>query len=135
MLLDQLRDPGNLGTILRSAEAAGVEQVILAPGCVDPWNPKVVRSGMGAHFRLPLHAAPGWDDVRGALDGLPMWLAEAHGGEPYDRLDWTGPCALGIGGEAAGFSPEAHRLGDGEGDDSHGRPGRVAERGHGRHAS
>ncbi len=110
LMLDQLRDPGNLGTILRSAEAAGVEQVILAPGCVDPWNPKVVRSGMGAHFRLPLAALASWDEVSTALGGLPLWLAEAHDAEAYDKLDWTGPCALGIGSEAAGFSPEAHRL-------------------------
>lgn len=110
LVLDQLRDPGNLGTILRSAEAAGVEQVILGPGCVDPWNPKVVRSGMGAHFRLPLVSLPHWDEVARQLGALPLWLAEADAAEPYDALDWTTPCALGIGSEAAGFSPEARRL-------------------------
>lgn len=110
LVLDQLRDPGNLGTILRSAEAAGVQRVILGPGCVDAWNPKVVRSGMGAHFRLPLFAAHRWEAVSDEIGALPLWLAEARDAEPYDTLDWTGPCALGIGGEAAGFSPEAHRL-------------------------
>ena len=113
LMLDQLRDPGNLGTILRSAEAAGVNQVIVAPGCVDPWNPKVVRSGMGAHFRLPILAAAGWEDVRRALDGLPLWLAEARDAEPYDALDWGKPCAIGVGGEAAGFSTETHQLATG----------------------
>lgn len=110
LVLDRLRDPGNLGTILRSAEAGGVEQVILGPGCVDPWNPKVVRSGMGAHFRLPLIVAHQWPDVVAAVGRLPLWLAEAHDARPYDALDWTQPCALAVGGEAAGFSPEAHRL-------------------------
>ena len=54
LILDHLRDPGNLGTILRSAQAAGVGQVILTPGTVDLYNPKVVRGAMGAHFRLPV---------------------------------------------------------------------------------
>jgi RNA methyltransferase, TrmH family len=113
LVLDQLRDPGNLGTILRSAEAAAVEQVVLAPGCVDPWNPKVVRSGMGAHFRLPLLVVTRWADVSDALEGLPLWLAEAREAKPYDTVDWTQPCAMAIGGEAAGFSEEALRLGAG----------------------
>jgi TrmH family RNA methyltransferase len=110
LVLDQLRDPGNLGTILRSAEAAGVDQIILTPGSVDPWNPKVVRSGMGAHFRLPIQAAAGWEDVSRAVGSVPLWLAEARGATSYDALDWTRPCALGVGGEAAGFSAETRRL-------------------------
>ncbi len=113
LLLDQLRDPGNLGTILRGAEAAGVQQVVLAPGCVDPWNPKVVRSGMGAHFRLPVVSAGRWEEVDNALRGLPLWLAEAQGAQAYDEVDWTQPSAVGVGGEAAGFSQEARRRGAG----------------------
>ncbi len=54
LILDQIRDPGNMGAILRSAEASGAGQVILAPGTVDLYNPKVVRGAMGAHFRLPV---------------------------------------------------------------------------------
>jgi RNA methyltransferase, TrmH family len=65
---------------------------------------------MGAHFRLPIITAPQWSDVAHSLQGLPLWLAEARDAEPYDALDWTGPCALGVGGEAAGFSAEAHEL-------------------------
>lgn len=113
LVLDQLRDPGNLGAILRSAEAAGVDQIILAPGCVDLWSPKVVRSGMGAHFRLPVQTAARWADVSAALGGLAVWLAQAHDAKPYDAIDWTAPCALVIGGEAAGFSEEALQLGSG----------------------
>ncbi|MCA9877509.1 MAG: hypothetical protein KC442_07000, partial [Thermomicrobiales bacterium] len=54
LVLDRLRDPGNLGTLLRSAAGAGASAVYLTPESVDPWNPKVVRAGMGAHFRVPL---------------------------------------------------------------------------------
>jgi RNA methyltransferase, TrmH family len=113
LLLDQLRDPGNLGTILRSAEAAGVEKVVLTPGCVDPWNPKVLRSGMGAHFRLAIQQAARWQEVAAAISGLPLWIAEAAGAAPYDSLDWTSSCALGIGSEAAGFSQEVQDLANG----------------------
>ena len=113
LVLDQIRDPGNLGTILRGAEAAGVSQVILTSGCVDPWNPKVIRSGMGAHFRLPLIAAESWAAVAGLVGGWSVWLADARGATPYDQVDWTGPCALVIGGEAAGLSAEARQLGTG----------------------
>ena len=56
LILDGMRDPGNLGTILRTAAAAGVQGVLLAPGCADVWSPKVVRGGMGAHFRLPIES-------------------------------------------------------------------------------
>ena len=55
LILDGVRDPGNLGTVLRTAAAAGVQAVLLAPGCADAWSPKVLRAGMGAHFRLPIH--------------------------------------------------------------------------------
>lgn len=113
LVLDQIRDPGNLGTILRAAEAAGVSRVVLTPGCVDPWNPKVVRSGMGAHFRLPLVAPGNWAAVAGSVEGRSVWLADACGATPYDAVDWTGSCALVIGGEAAGLSAEAEQLGTG----------------------
>jgi RNA methyltransferase, TrmH family len=107
LVLDQLRDPGNLGTILRSAEAAGVGAVVLTPGSVDPWGPKVVRAGMGAHFRLPILEAGGWDELAGLLAGRPVWLAEAHAAVAYDRIDWTVPSALVVGGETTGLSAEA----------------------------
>lgn len=109
LVLDQLRDPGNLGTILRGAEAAGADRVILTPGCVDPWSPKVIRSGMGAHFRLPLAVAGGWDVLEEWLGGLPVWLTDARGSRPYDEVDWTIPFALVVGGEAAGYTPQAWR--------------------------
>lgn len=109
LVLDGLRDPGNLGTILRTADAAGVQAVFLAPGTVDAYNPKVVRAAMGAHFHLPLLAL-GWAALPQRLAGLALWLAEARAGTIYQRVDWRGPSALIIGSEAAGPSPAARGL-------------------------
>ncbi|NXL32235.1 MRM3 methyltransferase, partial [Glaucidium brasilianum] len=63
LICDNIRDPGNLGTILRSAAGAGCEKVLLTKGCVDPWEPKVLRAGMGAHFRMPIVASLDWESV------------------------------------------------------------------------
>jgi RNA methyltransferase, TrmH family len=109
LVLDGLADPGNLGTILRTAGAAGVDAVFLAPGTVDAYNPKVVRGAMGAHFYLPLLSA-GWDEIARALDGLVVWRAEAQGGRAYHTVDWSAPCAILIGSEAAGVSEAASQL-------------------------
>ncbi len=109
LILDQLRDPGNLGTILRSAEASGVGQVILAPGTVDAYNPKVVRGGMGAHFRLPL-ASLDWPGIGERVAGRAVWLADVSGNTPYDEVDWTSPSALIVGSEAHGPGEKATAL-------------------------
>lgn len=109
LVVDRLRTPGNLGTILRTAAAAGVEVLLLPPGNVDPFNPKVVRGGMGAHFRLPILSL-GWAEVRDYLTGLNIWLASAGEGKKYDQVDWTGPTALIVGGEASGAGKEAGSL-------------------------
>lgn len=105
LVLDRLRDPGNLGTLLRSAAGAGVSAVYLTAESVDPWNPKVVRAGMGAHFRLPLlpfeHAAATLQQE------LPLRAATAANAPvAYDEIDWAQPAALIIGGEAEGVSPQ-----------------------------
>uniref|UniRef100_U3JTE3 Mitochondrial rRNA methyltransferase 3 n=2 Tax=Ficedula albicollis TaxID=59894 RepID=U3JTE3_FICAL len=63
LICDNIRDPGNLGTILRSAAGAGCQKVLLTKGCVDPWEPKVLRAGMGAHFRVPIMASLDWESV------------------------------------------------------------------------
>lgn len=112
LVLDSLRDPGNLGTILRTADAAGVQAVFLAPGTVDAYNPKVVRAAMGAHFHVPIVSA-GWEALAQALAGLSLWLAEARTGETYHQVDWRRPSALIIGSEAAGPGPAARRLAPG----------------------
>jgi TrmH family RNA methyltransferase len=109
LVLDGLRDPGNLGTILRTAGAAGVEAVFLAPGTVDAYNPKVVRAAMGAHFHVPILSA-GWGTLAERLAGLSLWLAVAREGEDYHRVDWRPPSGLIIGSEAAGPGEAARRL-------------------------
>lgn len=115
LILDSLRDPGNLGTILRTALAAGVQGVLLAPGCADPWAGKVLRAAMGAHFRLPIHFLK-WPDIRGIVKGsgrpLYVYLAEVAGGIPYSQADFCAPMALIVGGEAAGAGSDAHSLAD-----------------------
>uniref|UniRef100_A0A3B5BG59 Mitochondrial rRNA methyltransferase 3 n=1 Tax=Stegastes partitus TaxID=144197 RepID=A0A3B5BG59_9TELE len=67
LICDNIRDPGNLGTILRCAAAAGCHNVLLTKGCVDVWEPKVLRAAMGAHFRLPIYPNLAWDDVESRL--------------------------------------------------------------------
>lgn len=106
---DRLRDPGNLGTLLRTAWAAGVTRVFLPPGTVDFTNPKVVRAGMGAHFHLSMRSA-NWEEIRATTAGATIWLAEAAGGVPYDAVNWRTDCVLIIGGEAEGAGPEAQAL-------------------------
>nr|XP_020476362.1 rRNA methyltransferase 3, mitochondrial [Monopterus albus] len=67
LICDNIRDPGNLGTMLRSAAAAGCHNVLLTKGCVDAWEPKVLRAAMGAHFRLPIFPSLNWDDIENHL--------------------------------------------------------------------
>jgi RNA methyltransferase, TrmH family len=114
IVLDAITDPGNMGTILRSALAADADEVLIAPGCVDPLSPKVVRAGAGAHFYLPVRTGLGWADISTWLHGAPavrqILLAEAEGTRPYDGFDLTRRTALVICNEAHGASPEAAKL-------------------------
>jgi TrmH family RNA methyltransferase len=112
LVLDEVRDPGNLGAILRVAAGAGVDQVWLSPGTVDPFNAKTLRAGMGAHFRVRL-AWGSWEQIRNALQGMAVWLATGQGELCYDEVDWTRPGALIIGSEAHGASANAVALADG----------------------
>jgi TrmH family RNA methyltransferase len=115
LILDELRDPGNLGTILRTAAAAGTQAVVLAPGCTDPWSPKVVRSAMGAHFHLPL-ISQSWREIRQTLKysvgDLMVYLADSAAGSPYAQVDFRSPLALIVGGEAAGAGQGSFLLAD-----------------------
>jgi RNA methyltransferase, TrmH family len=99
-----LSDPGNLGTILRTAEAAGADGVVLTAGSVDPFSPKVVRASAGAIFRMPVVVD---GDPHGL--GLPLWGTVATGGVSYDQADLTAPLALVMGNEAHGL-PADFRL-------------------------
>ncbi|XP_034557543.1 rRNA methyltransferase 3A, mitochondrial [Notolabrus celidotus] len=67
LICDNIRDPGNLGTILRCAAAAGCHDVLLTKGCADAWEPKVLRAAMGSHFRFPIYPNMSWDDVENHL--------------------------------------------------------------------
>lgn len=109
LILDSVRDPGNLGTILRTAAAAGVQAVLLSPTCADAYNPKVLRGGMGAHFRVPV-AELDWNAIGEYCRGLAVFLADGSGDVTYHQADWTAAWALIIGSEAHGAGGEAERL-------------------------
>ncbi len=107
LVLDRVRDPGNAGTLLRSADASGVVHTVAFVDSVDAYAPKVVRAAMGSHFRLTIIEDARWSDLLPLLADRPRWLAVAHGGTSYDQVDWTKDCALILGGEAEGAGPEA----------------------------
>jgi RNA methyltransferase, TrmH family len=109
LILDQIRDPGNLGTLLRTAAAAGVEAVFLPPETVEAFAPKVVRAGMGAHFRLPIHPLT-WDEIRANTHDLKIHLADMEGAISCWQADFRSPLALIVGGEADGASQPARQL-------------------------
>jgi TrmH family RNA methyltransferase len=108
LILDQIRDPGNLGTLLRTAAAVGVQAVLTPPETTDPFAPKVVRSGMGAHFRLPIHSVT-WDNIQAFTKGLHVYLADMDGQSCWET-DLRQPLVLIIGGEAEGASEQAREL-------------------------
>ena len=112
VILDAVANPGNMGTILRAASAAGADGALLGPGCVDPYNPKVVRGSMGAILRLPVRAAT-WEEITGLAAGLDVWLAAARDGVAYSAVDWRRPSAILIGGEAHGAGAAAERVATG----------------------
>ncbi len=115
LILDDLADPGNMGTILRTALAADVDEVLLTSNCVDCFSPKVVRAAVGAHVALPIATDLSWAAIaeRVAMHcaNTPrVLLAEAGGKQMYYEQDLTEPFALIIGNEAHGPSEEARSL-------------------------
>lgn len=114
LALDALADPGNMGTILRSALAADADEALLSPGCADPFAPKVVRAGAGAHFHLPLRVGLSWDEIAQRFAGAPpvndVLVAEASAQTAYDEVDLAQRVAIIIGNEAHGVSREAAKL-------------------------
>ncbi len=115
LILDDLTDPGNMGTILRTALAADVERVLLTPDCVDYYSPKVLRAAAGAHLMLPVETDLSWvaigERVTEHCGQAPhVLLAEANSPTRYYDLDLTQPFALIIGNEAHGPSQAARAL-------------------------
>lgn len=111
LVLDRLQDPGNLGTLARSAEAAGASGMLLTPGCVDPGNPKALRASAGSLLRLPVVTCP---DPVGAARAAGRAVAATSGraGVPYAGADLSTPFALLIGQEGSGIAPELERAAD-----------------------
>lgn len=105
LLLDGLQDPGNLGTLVRTAEALGLAGVVCLPGTVDPWNPKAVRAGAGSGFRVPILYRPAEEALARIREaGAALWAADPGGG-PFRRGDPApGRLALALGNEARGVS-------------------------------
>jgi len=110
LIPDQIRDPGNLGTLLRSAAATGAQAVLVPPETTDAFAPKVLRSGMGAHFKLPIQSMS-WDEISEVIKsaGLQVLIADMDGQSCWE-IDLTKPVALVIGSEAEGASESARKL-------------------------
>jgi TrmH family RNA methyltransferase len=100
-----VQDPGNLGALARTAEAAGAAGVLVVRGGCRPWNPKALRGSMGSLLRLPvIELEPAEEEVR-ALErsGFRCVCARTRGGTPFDRFDWSGRIALWLSGEGGGL--------------------------------
>lgn len=113
MLLESLQDPGNIGTILRTAEGAGVTGIIMNRDTVDPYNPKVIRSTMGAVFRIPFLVAEDFPKALRQLRdaGLSIYAAHLNGRIFYNN-DYRTPCAFLIGNEGNGLTKESADMAD-----------------------
>jgi TrmH family RNA methyltransferase len=104
VFLDGLQDTGNLGAILRSAAAAGGRDAFLSTQCADPWAPKCLRAGMGAHFHMTLHDRVNLLDVARSFRGR-LIAADSRGERSLFEVDLDGTVGFIIGGEGAGISP------------------------------
>jgi RNA methyltransferase, TrmH family len=113
LLLDGLQDPGNIGTIIRTAEASGIDAIVLGKGTVDLYNPKVLRSAQGSHFHLPI--------IKGDLSeiipvlkekGIPVYGTALENGEEYTTVKTQESYALIVGNEGSGMSGEILSLTD-----------------------
>ena len=114
LLLETLQDPGNLGTILRTAEAAGIGGVILSADSADAFSPKTVRATMGAIFRVPFAYVSHFPETVTMLKrkGYTVYAAHLKGSVPYDEPDYKGCSAVLIGNEGNGLSDEVTALSD-----------------------
>lgn len=116
MVLEDLQDPGNLGTIMRTGEGAGIDGIIMSKGCVDIYNPKTIRSTMGSLYRVPFVYT---DDLSGTIcnlqkEGICFYAAHLKGTRFYDEVDYTAAKGIGflIGNEGNGLKDETADLAD-----------------------
>lgn len=114
LILESIQDPGNLGTMLRTGEGAGITGVIMNRTTVDLFNPKTIRSTMGSIYRMPYVVA---DDLNTTLlelkkQGIAFYAAHLKGTCAYDEPDYTGPCGFFIGNEGNGLTDELAGLAD-----------------------
>lgn len=114
LLLEDIQDPGNLGTMIRTGEGAGIDGVILSRDTVDIYNPKTIRATMGSIYRMPFYYA---DDLAAVVlglkeKGISVFAAHLKGTETYDVFDYTKGCAFLIGNEGNGLKTETAELAD-----------------------
>ncbi len=114
IVLDNLQDPGNMGTIVRTAEAAGVDAVFMSQDCVDIYNPKTIRSTMGSIYRMPFIYI---EDIPNLLDifrknGVKSYAAHLNGEKFYDQEDYSSGTAVLIGNEGNGLRDEVTEKAD-----------------------
>lgn len=114
LYLDELQDPGNMGTIIRTADAFNIDGIILSQGCVDPYNPKVVRATMGSIFRTPLYYATDGLDMLNSLreKGIKIYSSSLEGSIPIYEADYKESLVLVIGNESKGVREEIQALSD-----------------------
>lgn len=112
--LDNIRDPGNLGTMIRTADAAGADAVLLSGGCVELFNPKVIRSTMGSIFHLPVIEGLKLTEIIPEMKsrGFKIFVSEVHQGKDYTQLDYPEKVCLLIGSESSGISQEVSNSAD-----------------------
>ena len=104
LVIDGVQDPGNVGTLVRSGAAAGATLIVRTPGSADPFGPKALRAGVGAHFRVPIHDVAKPNDLQLLATGVDFYAAAADAERTCYRIDWTGPCGLVVGAETRGVS-------------------------------
>lgn len=109
LLLDDVQDPGNVGTIMRTAVAAGVEQIFLSPGCADVWSPKVLRAAMGAHFLVDISADVDLAELIRSRSNK-FLVTDLTATQSLYQLDLRGPVAMIFGNEGAGVRAELRAL-------------------------
>ncbi|MBQ3104420.1 MAG: RNA methyltransferase [Lachnospiraceae bacterium] len=114
LLLEDIQDPGNLGTMLRTAEGAGADGVLMSKGTADMYNPKTIRSTMGSVYRMPFLYTEDLTDIMGMLQSKGIRISAAHlqGAVSYDRVSYLEGCAILIGNEGRGLKEGTVKMAD-----------------------